>query len=84
MLGSSVLAALVIPVLKQMGQAKVKKSVQNVLDETPSPKHAVSDAVSENGVHELASYLSDRLTHEQFLALRKELDGLLKPEKRQK
>ena len=83
MLGSSVLVAMVVPALKQVGQTKVKKSLQKALeDTTPSHTRSAPGSVSENGVHELASYLSDRLTHEQFLALRKELDGLLKQAKR--
>ena len=50
-------------------------------DNTSSQKKQTVDAVSENGIHELADYLSDRLRHDQFIALRKEIDTLLKQAK---
>lgn len=78
MLGSSLLVSLLIPVLKDVGQEKVKRSLKNIKkDQKQSKASTSSEEHAENGIAPLAQHLSKRLTREQFLALRNEIEELL-------
>jgi len=72
MLGSSVLASLLVPVVKELGQEKVKKSLSKKPKTRPSSKKNAHNAIGP-----LAKHLSSRLNHKQFLALRDEIDKIL-------
>ncbi len=77
MLGSSVLASLLIPVVKDLGQQKVKQSLRK----KPSKTGTVSTDSAENTLAPLAQHLSQRLSREQLAALRNELERFLPPKK---
>ena len=72
MLGSSLLASLLIPVVKDLGQQKVKHSLSMKSKTRPPLEKEPDDAILP-----LAKHISSRLSHTQFLALRDEIDKLL-------
>lgn len=78
MLGSSLLIAMIVPVLKDIGKKKVEGTVKRFLKKEPNSLEAEQpQEISEEGVEHLARHLAQRLPHEQVVKLRKEIDTLL-------